>query len=178
MPIIPFENLAPRIHPSAFIAPNAIILGDVEIGEESTVWYGCVLRGDLDPIRIGRRTNIQDNTVIHTGKGEPCIIHDEVTVGHAAIVHGCEVKNNALIGMGACVLNRAVIGEECIVGAKALVTEDKKFEARCLIAGVPAKFVRRLSDADLAQIRVYMLRYVENGKRHRAAIERWAADPR
>ncbi|HNM46761.1 gamma carbonic anhydrase family protein [Candidatus Sumerlaeota bacterium] len=178
MPIIPFENFTPRIHPSAFIAPNAIILGDVEIGEESTVWYGCVLRGDLDPIRIGRRSNIQDNTVIHTGKGEPCIIHDEVTVGHAAIVHGCEVKSRALIGMGACVLNRAVIGEDCIVGAKALVTEDKKFEARCLIAGIPAKFVRRVTDADLAQIRTFMLRYVENGKRHRAAVELWAANPR
>ncbi len=175
MPIIPFEGFVPRIHPTAFIAPTAIVLGDVEIGEFASVWYGCVLRGDLDPIRVGRRSNIQDNSVLHTGKGEPCIVHDDVTVGHMAIVHGCEVRRGSLIGMGACVLNRSVIGEECIVGAHALVTEGKAFDARSMIIGSPARFVRRLTDADLESVRTFTQRYVENGERHRKALAEWAA---
>ncbi len=173
MPIIPFEGHIPKIHPTAFIAPTALILGDVEIGEYSTVWYGAVLRGDLDPIRIGKRSNIQDNSVLHTGLNEPCIIHDDVTVGHTAIVHGCEVKSGSLIGMGACVLNRSVIEEECIVGAGALVTEGKLFEARSMILGSPAKFIRKLTDQDLEPVRVYNQRYVENGDRHRVALKDW-----
>jgi carbonic anhydrase/acetyltransferase-like protein (isoleucine patch superfamily) len=175
MPIFPFEGKTPRIHPTAFIAPTAVVLGDVEIGEYASIWYGAVLRGDLDPIRVGARTNVQDNSVLHTGLNEPCIIEEEVTIGHSAIVHGCEVKRGALIGMGACVLNRSVIGEECIVGAKALVTEGKIFEARRMILGAPAKAVRTVTDADLDPVRVFMNRYVENGTRHRLAIEQWQA---
>lgn len=173
MPIFPFEGHVPKIHPTAFIAPNAIVMGDVEIGEYSSVWYGCVLRGDLDPIRIGKRSNIQDNSVLHTGLHEPCIILDDVTVGHSAIVHGCEVRSGSLIGMGACVLNRSIIGEECIVGAKALVTEDKVFEARSLIVGAPAKFIRKVTEADLESVRIFTKRYVENGRRHREALLAW-----
>jgi carbonic anhydrase/acetyltransferase-like protein (isoleucine patch superfamily) len=108
--------------------------------------------------------------VLHTGAGEPCLIGDEVTIGHGAIVHGCEVRRGALIGMGSCVLNRAVIGEECIVGAKALVSEDKVFGARRLIVGVPARDVRGVTDADLASVRKFTARYVENGKRHAEAL--------
>ncbi len=173
MPVIPFEGRVPKIHPTAFIAPNAIVLGDVEIGEYSSVWYGCVLRGDLDPIRVGNRSNIQDNTVLHTGLNEPAIIHNDVTVGHGCIVHGCEVKDGTLIGMGSCILNRSVIGPECIVGAKALVTEGKIFEARSMIVGMPAKVIRKLTDEDLAMVRLFTGRYVENGKRHRAALQAW-----
>jgi carbonic anhydrase/acetyltransferase-like protein (isoleucine patch superfamily) len=171
MPIFPFEGKVPKIHPSAFIAPTAVVIGDVEIGEDSSIWYGVVLRGDLDPIRIGKRSNIQDNSVLHTGFNEPTIIHDNVTVGHSAIVHGCEVHNGALIGMGACVLNRAVIGEECIVGAKALVAEGKIYEPRQLIIGMPAKAVRTLTDKDLEPVRTFNQRYVENGPRHLQALE-------
>lgn len=173
MPIIPFEGFTPKIHPTAWIAPTAIVLGDVEIGEYSTVWYGCVLRGDLDPIRIGKRTNIQDNSVLHTGKNEPCILHDDITVGHMAMVHGCEVRSGSLIGMCACVLNRAIIGEECIVGAKALVTEDKVFERRSLIVGSPAKMARTVTDEQLENVRIFTQRYVENGRRHREALAAW-----
>ncbi len=173
MPIIPFEGFVPKIHPTAFIAPTAVIIGDVEIGENSSVWYGCVLRGDLDPIRIGKRSNIQDNSVLHTGLNEPCIIRDHVTVGHMAIVHGCEVRDGALIGMGACVLNRAIIGEECIVGAHALVTEGKIFEPRTMILGAPAKAIRKISDEDLKPVETFTERYVQNGVRHRAALEAW-----
>ncbi len=173
MPIIPFEGHTPRIDPTAWVAPTAIVLGDVEIGPHSSIWYGCVLRGDLDPIRIGARSNVQDNSVLHTGLNEPCIIHDDVTVGHMAIVHGCEVRNGALIGMGACVLNRSVIGDECIVGAHALVTEGKIFEPRGMILGAPAKRVRDITDADLDPVRTFTERYVRNGERHRAALEEW-----
>lgn len=173
MPIIPFEGRIPKIHPTAFIAPTAIILGDVEIGAHASIWYGCVLRGDLDPIRVGDYSNIQDNSVLHTGLNEPCIIRDHVTVGHMAMVHGCEVKSGSLIGMCACVLNRSVIGEECIVGAKALVTEDKIFEPMTMILGSPAKAVRQLTDKDLEPIRIFTQRYVENGRRHRVALDEW-----
>jgi len=170
VPIIPFAGRTPKIHPTAFVAPTAVVLGDVEIGPDSSIWYGAVLRGDLDPIRIGARTNVQDNAVLHTGKGEPCIIGDDVTVGHTAIVHGCEVQNGALIGMGAVVLNRAVIGPECIVGAHALVTEDKVFAARQLIIGSPAKATRGLTEEDLVANRTFAQRYVENARRHREAL--------
>lgn len=173
MPIFPFEGHFPKIHPSAFVAPTAIVMGDVEIGEGSTIWYGAVLRGDLDPIRVGKNTSIQDNSVLHTGLNEPCIIHDNVTVGHTAIVHGCEVKSGALIGMGACVLNRSIIGEECIVGAQALVTEGKIFEARKMILGSPAKAIRDITDKDLEPVRVFAERYVENGVRHKKALEEY-----
>lgn len=173
MPIIPFEGKTPKIHPTAFIAPNAIVLGDVEIGAYSSVWYGCVLRGDLDPIRIGTRSNIQDNSVLHTGLHEPCIIHNDVTVGHMAIVHGCEIKDGVLVGMGACVLNRTVVGEECIIGAHALVTEGKVFAPRSMILGAPAKVVRQITDADLEPVRIFTERYVQNGARHRAALAEW-----
>lgn len=173
MPIIPFEGKVPKIHPTAFVAPTAVVLGDVEIGAYSSIWYGCVLRGDLDPIRVGERTSIQDNSVLHTGLNEPCIIHDDVTVGHTVIVHGCEVKSGALIGMGACVLNRAVIGEECIVGAQALVTEGKIFEARTMILGSPAKAIRKVTDEDLKPVQIFCQRYVENGERHRLALADW-----
>jgi len=173
MPIFPFEGKVPKIHPTAFIAPNAIVMGDVEIGEYASIWYGVVLRGDLDPIRIGARSNVQDNSVLHTGLNEPCIVGDEVTIGHAAIVHGCEVRRGSLIGMGACVLNRSIIGEDCIVGANALVTEGKIFEPRTMILGSPAKAVRVLTDKDLEPVRVFMHRYVENGTRHQRAIEEW-----
>lgn len=173
MPIIPFEGITPKVHPTAFIAPTAIVLGDVEIGEYASIWYGCVLRGDLDPIRVGKRSNVQDNSVLHTGLNEPCIILDDVTIGHMAIVHGCEVRSGALIGMGACVLNRAVIGEECIVGAQALVTEGKIFEPRTMILGSPAKAVRQLSDKDLQPVKTFTERYVKNGGRHRIALAEW-----
>jgi len=173
MPIIPFEGFIPKIDPSAFVAPTAVIIGDVEIGPQATIWYGCVLRGDLDPIRIGARTNVQDNSVLHTGVGEPAILHEDVTIGHSAIVHGCEIHRGALIGMGACVLNRAIIGEECLVGAGALVTEGKVFERRTMILGSPAKAARELTDKDLHPVRDYCQRYVENGPRHARAIEEW-----
>lgn len=176
MPIFPFEGRVPKIHPTAFIAPTAIVMGEVEIGEGASIWYGAVLRGDLDPIHVGARTSIQDNAVLHTGRNEPCIIGDDVTVGHSAVVHGCTVKNNCLIGMGSCVLNRAVIGEESIVGAAALVAPGKIYERRSLLVGNPAKRVRDVTEADLKEINFYKDEYVKNGARHAAAIAEWTKE--
>ncbi len=170
MPILAFEGLAPTIHPDAWVASGAIIIGDVEIGPQASIWYGSVLRGDLDPIRVGARSNIQDLAVLHTGKGEPCLVEPDVTVGHGAILHGCTIQRGALVGMGACVLNRAVVGPECLVGARALVTEDKVFEPRRLIIGSPARAVRGVTEEELARIRLFTERYVENARRHREGL--------
>lgn len=171
MPIIPFEGRVPKIHPSAFVAPTAVIIGDVTIEEEASVWYGCVLRGDLDPIYVGKRSNIQDNSVLHTGKDEPCIVKEDVTVGHMACLHGCTIEPGCLIGMMATVLNRSVIGRESIVGASALVSEGKKFDERSLILGVPAKLARKLVQEDVDASYFNTAKYVENGRRHRRMME-------
>jgi carbonic anhydrase/acetyltransferase-like protein (isoleucine patch superfamily) len=173
MPIIPFEGHIPKIHPSAFIAPTAVIIGMVEIGEDASVWYGCVLRGDLEPIHVGARSNIQDNSVLHTGYREPCLIAEEVTVGHAAIVHGCTVERGCLIGMGAKVLNRAIIGAESVVGAGALVAEGKIIPPRSLVVGVPGRVARSLTDENVRAIEENTAKYVANGKRHRAMMLEW-----
>ncbi len=173
MPIIPFEGRVPKIHPSAFIAPTAIIIGDVTIEEEASIWYGCVLRGDLDPIYVGKRSNVQDNSVLHTGKDEPCIIKEDITVGHMACIHGCMIEPGCLIGMMATVLNRSIIARESIVGASALVPEGKTYPERSLIIGVPAKAVRTLTDEDVKGSYFNTSKYVSNGKRHRAMMEEW-----
>lgn len=166
MPIIPFEGRVPKIHPSAFIAPTAMIIGDVTIEEGASIWYGCVLRGDLDPIYVGKRSNVQDNSVLHTGDNEPCIIKEDITVGHMACLHGCTIEPGCLIGMMATVLNRSVIGRESIVGASALVPEDKLIPERSLVLGVPAKVVRQLTQADVDGSYRNTARYVLNGERH------------
>lgn len=134
-----------------FIAENAVVKGDVEIGDDSSVWFNAVIRGDLDRVTIGKRTNVQDNAVIHVDEGFPTVLGDNVTVGHSAVVHGCVIADNVLIGMNAVVLNGAEIGEYSIVGAGAVVT-GKKFPERSLILGVPAKFVREVTDQEIELI--------------------------
>ena len=120
---IAYKDILPKIHPSAFIAPGAMIIGAVTIGEESSIWFNCVLRGDLEYIEVGDRTNIQDGTVVHLDPGFPCVIGDDVTIGHGAIVHGCTVEDGAMISMGATILTGAKIGERAIVAAGAVVRE-------------------------------------------------------
>ena len=149
--------MSARIHPTAYIAPTAAVMGNVTLEEDSSVWYGAVVRGDLAPIVIGAQTNLQDGTIVHVDEGVPCTIGRRVGVGHRAILHGCTVEDECLIGMGAIVLSGAVIGRECIVGAGALVTEGKTFPPRSLILGSPAKAVRTLDDAAVEKVR-------ENGK--------------
>jgi len=173
MPIIPFEGRVPKIHPDAFVAPTAVIIGDVTIEEGASIWYGCVLRGDLDPIYVGQRSNVQDNSVLHTGDNEPCIIKEDVTVGHMACLHGCTIEAGCLIGMMATVLNRSVIGKESIVGASALVAEDRIIAERSLVLGVPGKVVRALTQADVDRSYRNTARYVKNGARHRKMLAEW-----
>lgn len=139
-----------QVDPTAYIAPGAVLIGDVSIGAGSSVWFGCVLRADTDRIQIGAGTNIQDLTVIHGDAGDPTIIGDGVTVGHRVVLHGCRIGDGALIGMGAIVLNNAQIGAQCLVGAGALVTGGKVFPPRTLILGSPAKAVRELTPEELA----------------------------
>ena len=156
-----FRDQTPRVHPSCFVEDSAQVIGDVEIGEESSVWMNVVIRGDVNVIRIGDRTNIQDGTVIHVMRNTHATrIGNEVTVGHAAILHGCTIHDRVLIGMGALLLNGAEIGEDSIVAAGTLVPEEKKFPARSLLMGRPAALKRELTDKEVAGIRDYADRYV------------------
>lgn len=151
----------PRIHPSAHIDESAQVIGDVEIGEESSVWMCVVIRGDVHRIRIGRRSNVQDGTVVHVMKDtHPTTIGDEVTIGHAAVVHGCTIESVCLIGMGAIVLNGAHIGGGSIVAAGTLIPENVRIPARSLVMGSPGKVRRTLGDAEVAGIQTYADRYV------------------
>jgi carbonic anhydrase/acetyltransferase-like protein (isoleucine patch superfamily) len=159
--ILRYKDDFPKIDRSAWTAPSADIIGDVEIGADSSVWFGCVIRGDVHYIKIGKRTSIQDMSMIHVthyekekriGDGFPTIIGDDVTIAHRVMLHGCVIGNACLIGMSATILDGAEIGEESIVGAGALVTGGKKFPPRSLILGSPAKAVRTLTDEEVANI--------------------------
>jgi len=137
----------PTIHPTAFIAKGAVVVGDVHLEEESSVWYTAVLRGDINQIKIGKRSNIQDGCVIHLENDSPCIVGDDVTVGHRAILHGCTVEDAALIGMGAIVLNGAIIKKGAIVAAGAVVKEGMIVPENTLVAGVPAKIIKQVANS-------------------------------
>lgn len=174
MPCYAFNDKAPTLPEdgSAWVAPSADLIGDVRLAPEASVWFGVVIRADNTPIRIGARSNIQENTVLHSDVGIPCTVGEGVTVGHHAMLHGCTIGDNSLIGMGATVLNRAVIPENCIVGAGALVTEGKTFEPGSLIVGVPAKAVRKLDEATLAGLRRSADGYVAKSRAFAAGLRR------
>lgn len=156
-------DLSPRIAASAFLAEDAVVIGDVEIGRDASVWYGSVLRGDVGPLRVGAATNLQEGTIVHCAPDkEPTLIGSRVTVGHGVILHGCRVGDRSLIGMRATLLDGVVIGEECIVGAGALVTPGTVVPARSVIIGSPATFVRRVTDEDRAWILSHAEHYVES----------------
>lgn len=147
--ILPFKDKHPQIDETAFIAENAIIIGDVTIGTKSSIWYSCVLRGDMNYIRIGNDTNIQDGTIVHVdSKGYPTILGDRVTVGHMALLHACTLKDDSMIGMQACVMDGAVVGEGSLVAAGALVTPGKQIGPGEVWAGRPAKFLRKVGPND------------------------------
>jgi carbonic anhydrase/acetyltransferase-like protein (isoleucine patch superfamily) len=152
----------PRIHPTAYIDESAQVIGDVEIGQESSVWMSVVIRGDVHRIRIGRRSNIQDGTIVHVMRNtHATTIGDSVTVGHAAVLHGCAIADRCLIGMGAILLNGVRVGEDSIVGAGTLVTEGMQVPPRSLVLGRPGKVERSLSDVEVAEVLAYADRYVE-----------------
>lgn len=159
--IRPYRGTTPQLPPSVFVDVSAQVIGDVVMGEESSVWMNAVVRGDVHWIRIGRRSNIQDNTVVHVQNGtHPTTIGDEVTIGHAAIVHGCTIGNRVLIGMGAILLNGSTVGDDSIVAAGSLLTEESRFPPRALIMGSPAKVKRPLTDREVAMILEFSDRYV------------------
>lgn len=162
--ILPFQGKTPRIHRSAYIAPNATIIGDVEIGPDSSVFYGCVLRGDVGKIRIGARTNIQDNTVIHTESDSPSILEDDVTVGHMALIHATHVEKGTLVGMKAALLSRSHVGAGSLIAAGAVVLEDQQIPAKSLAAGVPAKVRRELSTEESDYFITHAARYIETAQ--------------
>ena len=140
----------PRIHETAFIAPGAVVLGDVTVGEDAGIWYNATVRGDRDSVVIGRRSNIQDNAVVHQDFGYPVTLGENVTVGHGAIIHGCTVGDNSLIGMGAILMNGAKIGRNCIIGAGALVTQGMEVPDNSLVLGSPAKVKRSVTEEEIA----------------------------
>ncbi len=169
--LLPHGDRYPEIAPSAFVAPGAYVIGKVSLDEESSVWYGAVLRGDTEPIRIGARTNIQDGCVLHADPGYPAIVGDDCVVGHRAVVHGCEIGAGCLIGMSATILNGAKIGEGSIVAAGALVPEGKAFPARSLIVGVPAKRVREVTEEQTEDIARGARTYIERAAAHRESLK-------
>src|SRR5215211_2540311 len=169
--LLPHGEAFPEASPSAWIAPGAYVIGAVHLGEESSVWYGAVLRGDTEPIRVGSRTNIQDGCVLHADPGYLAIVGDDCVVGHRAVVHGCEIENGCLIGMGATILNGAKIGEGSIVAAGALVPENKEFPPRSLIVGIPAKRVREVTEEQTEDIARGVRTYVERAAAHRESLQ-------
>ena len=165
--ILKFKEFYPKIDPSAWIAPSADLIGNIEIGEDSSVWFGCVIRSDINEVKIGKNTNIQDLSCIHTDTNSKTIIGNNVTVGHKVMLHGCIIEDNCLIGMSATILDNAVIGEGSIVGANSLVTAGKIFPPRSMIMGSPAKIVKQLSQEDVDKLIAHAGRYVEYKNEYR-----------
>lgn len=163
-----YQGIHPKIHPSVFVEESAQVIGNVEIGEDSSVWCHVVIRGDVHFIRIGRRTNIQDGSLLHVTRVKwPLILGDEITVGHGVTLHGCVVKDRCLIGMRAVLLDGVQVGEESMIGAGALVTEGTVIPPRSLVFGLPAKVVRNLTDEEVARVRQGAENYVLLAKNYR-----------
>jgi len=174
MAVYELDNIAPRIHDTAWVADSAQVMGNVELGADASVWFGAIIRGDTEVIRIGAGTNIQDASVLHADIGKPLTIGANVTVGHKVMLHGCTVGDGSLIGIGAIVLNGAKIGKGCIVGAGALVTEGKEFPDGSMIIGSPAKVVRSLSEDQQTALAQSAVHYIENAKRFRQGLHKIA----
>ena len=165
--IYELEKHVPNIDPECWVAPNAIIIGKVQLKKNSNIWFNTVLRGDVDQITIGENTNIQDGSIIHTDPGCPTIVGNGVTVGHMVMLHGCEIADDCLIGIGSTILNKTKIGKNCIIGANALVTENKVIPERSLVLGSPGKIVRQVTDEEIEHIKEHARVYVENFKKYK-----------
>jgi carbonic anhydrase/acetyltransferase-like protein (isoleucine patch superfamily) len=168
--ILTYEGAAPRIDPTAFIAPGAVLVGDVIVGPEASIWYGCVLRGDVASITIGARANVQDGTIVHVSrKNGPTVIGEGAMIGHRAVIHACTLEPGAFVGMSATVMDKAVVEGGAMVAAGALITPRKRVPAGELWAGAPAKLLRALSDEEAAYIPDSVAHYVRLGQAHRRA---------
>ena len=173
--IYPFNSKHPSIHPTAFIAQTATVIGDTEVGEESGIWYGCVVRGDVNEIRIGNRTNIQDLTMIHCAElGQGCYLGNDITVGHSAILHACNIESNAFIGIQACVMDDCIVEQGAMVAAGALVTPGKIVRANEVWAGSPARKLRDINAKDLEFFQINRERYARLARQYNA--EQYAID--
>ncbi len=172
MAIYELDGKSPRLDAGAWVADSAHVIGAVELGENASVWFGAVIRGDNETIRIGAGTNVQDLSVLHSDSGKPLTIGDNVTLGHQVTVHGCTIGDNTLIGIGAVVLNGAKIGRNCIVGAGSVVTENKEFPDNSLIIGSPAKVLRTLDSEAERVIAKSAANYVGNGQRYARGLKK------
>lgn len=165
MPIYSLDGVRPDIADNAYVAPSAQIIGNVKMADHSSVWFGAVIRGDNDLIEIGARTNIQDNSVLHTDPGIPLTIGDGVIVGHRVMLHGCKIGENTLIGIGATILNGAEIGKNCIIGAHSLITEGKVIPDGSMVVGSPGRIIKSLTEQHFQMLRINSEVYVANAKR-------------
>ncbi|MDP3722072.1 MAG: gamma carbonic anhydrase family protein [Candidatus Omnitrophota bacterium] len=168
--ILPYRRTYPTIHPRAFVAPGADVIGRVRLAADASVWFGCVLRGDVNRIEVGEATNIQDGSIVHVDDHCPCLIADHVHVGHHANLHGCVVERGAMIGIGAIVLSGSRVGAEAIVGAGSVVLEGTTIPPRVLAVGAPARVVRPLTPRDLSYIRRWVKHYVQLARAYRTPL--------
>jgi carbonic anhydrase/acetyltransferase-like protein (isoleucine patch superfamily) len=177
VPVLPAEALS-VIHPEAFVAPGAVVLGDVSLGREASIWYQCVVRADMAPIAIGDQTNIQDLTMVHVDEGVPCTVGRRVGVGHRAILHGCTIEDEVLVGMGAILLNHVHVGTGSVIGAGAVLPEGMRVPPRSVVMGVPGRVIRAVDDTLAARIDDTWRHYVALARRHRAGtVSRPAVGP-
>ncbi len=172
MAVYELDGIAPKIAASAWVADSAQVMGNVELADHANIWFGAVIRGDTETIRIGRGSNIQDGSVLHADVGKPLTVGEEVTVGHMVMLHGCTIGDGSLIGIGAVVLNGAKIGKACLVGARSLVTEGKEFPDGSMIMGSPAKVVRQLDPQEIAGLLKSASHYVGNAARYKAGLQK------
>ncbi len=172
MALYRLDGLAPQLAASAWVADSAQVMGHVELAEDASVWFGAILRGDTELLRVGRGSNVQDGCIVHSDHGFPVLLGENVTVGHQVMLHGCSVGDGSLIGIQAVVLNGARIGRHCLVGAGSLVTEGKEFPDGSMILGSPAKVVRQLTPEQIAGLQRSAEHYVENARRFRAGLQR------
>lgn len=170
MTLLPYHGVWPTIADDAFIAPGAMLIGDVRVGQGASIWYNAVLRADTEPISIGARSNVQDNATVHVDPGLPCVIGEDCTVGHGAIVHAAQLGHHVLVAMHATILSGATIGDEVIVGAGAVVSEGKSIEGGVLVLGIPGKVARPLRDGERERIHLNAEAYLMLAGEHRASL--------
>lgn len=172
MPVYSLGELHPKIGNDVWIAANATVIGDVVLGDKSSLWWNTVLRGDNATISIGASSNIQDGSVLHTDAGAPLKVGEDVTVGHLVMLHGCTIGNGSLVGIKSVILNHAVIGESCLIGANTLITEGKIIPPRSLVMGSPGKVIRELNEQEIQLLRMSAVHYVHNAHRYRDGLTR------